>query len=467
MYIHKELAQHVLLPLVDLTWKRNIGKYLQELEQSQWYTREQLEEIQQKKLKALLKHAYDNVPYYRAVFKERKLTPADIAGPKDLPKLPVLTKEDIRNNFTQLLAGMHKNYNPVLSYTGGSTGEPMGFYKDRDNILYNEAANMRAREWAGVEFGDKLVVLWGHPNTADKTEGRIHRFYSYLSNRRILNTFNMGSREMEQYIELMRKFKPKAIRGFTSAIYSVARHMEEAGIDDIHPQAVITTGENLLPFQRDLIERQFDCKVFDTYSGGDHRVQICECEQHAGYHIAAESGIVEVTKKGEPVPVGERGDILITELCNYSMPFIRYSNGDIGALTDEPCSCGRGLPMMKTLEGRNSEMLLTSDGRAIAPAFMTYLFYPGCVTSGSSAEQYMKIKEYQVVQEADRSLRIKIVKGPSTTEREFEYIIENFQEYFGADTKITLEFVESIPALPSGKKLYFINCNLNKEGNHG
>jgi len=394
----------------------------------------------------LLEHAYDNVPYYHQVFRELGLKPEDIKTTTDLLKLPLLTKEDIRNNIDKLVAKNYSRQKLIPDSTGGSTGEPMKFFVDKTALSWSMAAAYREWSWAGYNIGDKMVYLWGAPQDLSRQTELKTRLVDLIRRRKMLDAFNMTEKTLDEYVKILRRFKPKVINAYASAIYLMAQYIEKRGIDDIRPKAILTSCEMLFDYQRKTIERAFGCEVFDYYSGRDTTLQAGECPEHSGYHLAVETGIVEFIKRNERVAPGELGKIVITDLCNYAMPFIRYEIGDLGVPSDEICSCGRGLPLMKSIEGRTTDILRRSDGGYISSPGLTVV-----------VKDFKNIRQIQIIQKTKEHVILKVVKGKKYTDEDSELLKAVMKRYLGDEMNIEISFVKSIPLTRSGKYRFTIS----------
>lgn len=461
--IYHKILRDTIYPIRQIRRPKDerIFEVLGLLEKSQWWERSEIEHFQQKRLQALLKHAYENVPYHHKIFRKLGLKPDDIKSTADLQKLPILTKEHIRNNLDDLTAKNYSKQKLIPLATGGSTGEPMRFFIDKEGITWNMAAAYREWSWTGYNLGDKMAYLWGAPQDLSDQAKLKARIYNLIQRTIWLDAFNITEKTLDEYVRILRRFKPKVVNAYALAIYLMARYMEKRGIDDIRPKAILTSCEMLFDYQRETIKRVFGCDVFDYYSGRDTTLHAGECLEHSGYHLAIENAVIEFIKDGEHVAPGELGKIIITDLSNYAMPFIRYEIGDLGVPSDEICSCGRGLPLMEKVVGRSNDILFTSDNEVIVSTFIPYLFYPDCIYSEATIKQYQKIKQFQVIQKSKNEIIVKIIKEPEFDEGEFDYVLTNFKNVFGESIAVKLMFVESIPPLPSGKTNYIISC-INK-----
>ncbi|MDI6698936.1 MAG: hypothetical protein QME85_08375 [Candidatus Saccharicenans sp.] len=418
----------------------NFREILEELEDSQWWPPSELEELQNDLLRRIIEHAYWNVPYYRLVFDERGLKPADIKCKEDLCKLPFLTKEIINKNFSDLIARNFPRSHMVLHHTGGTTGRRLEFYLPeglRWNINY---ANLyRFYRWASFDVGEKRVTIAGRFFTNHPPYWMINR----AENQLLLSTHHLTSQTVDKYIEQIVKFSPKVIQGHPSAIAYLASRMEAFDIT-ISVKAVLTTGEQLYADQREVIERRFQCKVFDGWGQGEAVGMAAECEVHEGYHIASEYGIVEVIQD-EKLGSGV-GEIVATSLHNYAMPFIRYKTGDLGALSENNCSCGRGLPLLSKIVGRIDDVITTPEGEAVLPVSFRTRF-----------AKLAFLEQYQLIQESSNSYKLLVLNNGHIGFKEQEECLEILHYYLGPSADVSIELVAEIPRTPGAKQRLIVN----------
>ena len=417
--------------------------YFRFLEKSQWWTPLELEKLQQQRLQVLLVHAYENVPYYHKLFDMLKLKPQDIKNSMDLLQIPILTKEIIKKKFIDLTAQNYPKNTLTPSATSGSTGEPMTFLINRQWRANNMAAAYREWEWTGYQIGDRIAYLWSSPHDLSQQAKLKTKLNNLLQKTIYLDALNITEKRLEEYIKILRDFKPKIINAYASAIYLIALYMKKKNISYIRPKAILTSCETLFYNQRKLIEDVFGCKVFDYYSGRDTTFHAGECPEHTGYHMAVENAVIEFIKNNEHVSQGEFGKIVLTDLSNYAMPLIRYEIGDLGKPSDEQCPCGRGLPLMKEISGRIRDIIITKDGKYVPGVFFSMLFY-------DSKGETKGIKQYQFIQKTKDYAILKIVKGEDFSESNLEMIIEKIREQC-TDMVIETDFVDIIPPTSSGK----------------
>mgnify|MGYP000220983596 CR=1 FL=1 len=433
------LFRNVIFPLMELSQGTKIQKYLKWLEKTQWWKPEELEELQNKKLRALIRHAYENVPYYHRLFKRLDLSPEDIKTREDLNKIPFLTKDIIRKNFNDMQAKNINRSQFLDASSSGTTGEPLKFYISKDSYSFGWAQSFRCWGWAGYELGEPYVKIdmRGREKILKKIQDRLMNSYH-------LGFTTINRENIKRYLLEIKSFNPKIIRSYASPAFLLAKYASEFEIK-IQPGAVMSTGEKLFSHYRRLIEEQFNCKVFDCY-GGEATPLAFECEMHDKYHLCDETAIVEILRGDKRVSPGEMGEIVFTNLDNYVMPFIRYKVGDVGIPSDEMCECGRGLSCVKSIEGRTGDIVVTPSGNFLSPNFFTNLF-----------KDLEGVNKFQILQEKLHRLDIKVVKNEKFTDRDADYISKTIKSMMGDDVEVNIDFVDYIPSTKSGKNRFIIS----------
>ena len=440
---------HGILP-IPLRYGRVFRQTRSFLQQSQWWSKEKLEEYQIQQLELLLNHAYENVPYYTRIFDERHLKPKDIRCFDDLRKLPYLTKDDIRNNLTDLIDKTTSKSKLRYVTTSGSTGIPLGFYGEKGITDAKELAFVwRQWNWAGFEFGEKRVVLRGDVIT--KLKNGKPRVWEYrpMDRALILSSCDMPQENLRQFVNLIKEFKPRVIRGAPSCLYIFANFLRTNDLRLSGIKCVLTSSETLYPFQRELFEECFNSKVYDHYGNAEGNALVMQCER-GGYHVITEYGILElIGEKGTVVnEEGRIGEIVATGFNNYAMPLIRYRTGDMAGLATNKCLCGRQFPLLKRIEGRQQEYVVSKNGRLIS--FNAALF-------GIHDEKWVNVKKIQCVQEVKGELIIHVVGWQSGTGPDLAmYVLKLLKERLGSELTLEVKLVEDIPPTKSGKHKYLI-----------
>ena len=300
----------LLLPIVEWKYGMSIRKQLRELEETQWWPIAELQELQNERLRRLIKHAYENVPYYQTIFRQQGLTLGDIQYASDLPKLPILTKQKLRESFGKMLSSDFAQRKQKLNRTGGSTGEPLRFYIDWESWSMSWACIYLGWRFAGYRFGDRMATLGGASLFPDKDMSFKSRLRLFLERNLLLSATHMSDDIMGHYYNLLEKHQPRFLRGYPSAIYILADYMKQNRLAPIDLDAVFTTAEVILPNHRELIEEVLNCPVFDGYGCGDGGGSAIECPAHEGHRIPVQRVVMEfVNDEGQPVDYGQLGKI--------------------------------------------------------------------------------------------------------------------------------------------------------------
>lgn len=427
---------------------RRIMARLAELDQIQWLSREELLAYQQDKLHRLLKYAYTFIPYYRRSFDQVGFRPDDIlTDPAAFQKVPTISKAVVNDNFDDLVTtDPSRQKGLARNSTGGSTGHPLIFVQDLNFRDYVMAGVHWHLQYTGWQFGECHAYIWGADYEVPTQKELRARLLHWSLNRFVTNAFTLNEESMTAFAREIRRRHPKVLVGYASALERFTEFVQAHHLDDIKFSGIMSSAEVLYPHQREIIERTFGCGVLDRYATRELGGIACECPEHMGLHIGVGEVYVEVLRDGVPIPVGEEGDIVVTNLNNYGMPFIRYHVGDVGQLSDAVCRCGRGLPMMKIVHGRQTDMFKTKDGQAIHGEFFTHLFY------GVS-----EVQQFQVVQKSYDHIAVSVVeKSPLPPER-MAFLERAIKDVMNSDVKVEFQFVESIPLKSSGKYRFTIS----------
>lgn len=441
--MYSNIVKNIIFPIYQIKLPSDscYKTHMNFLEKTQWWNTSELERLQLKRLKHLLKHANENVPFYNKMFKKFSFKPEFVNSVNDLDKLPILTKNIIKNNLEQLYAKNYAKGDLISSATGGSTGTPMKFFIDKRWGACNMAAAYRAWSWAGYKPGDKMAYLWSARKDL-KNSNNIDKFRNYLLKTIKLDAFNMTEENMQKYTNILSNFKPKIINSYASAMFIYSEYIKKMKVDYINPKSILTTADMLYDYKRKSIKQTFDCDVFDYYSGRETTLHAAECSEHIGYHLSIENAVVEFIKEDEHVSPGETGKIIITDLCNYAMPFIRYEIGDLGVPSNEICPCGRKLPLMKSIEGRILDTIITPGGK-----ILTGMSFPSIF-----ADYDIKgIDEFQIIQKRKNKILIKLVKDKNYNENSLNLYIDIVKKTVGCEMEIEIQFVEKIDLTSSGK----------------
>ena len=433
---------------------RDVESHFADLSRTQWLSLDAMRQLQTHKLRRLVQHAYRHVPYYRQAMRRAQVAPEDIRTLDDLRKLPLLSKDDIRQHLDSgMLSDNHRKAEILRITTSGSTGEPFVCYADRAQLEFRWAATLRSQEWTGYRFGDRTLRLWHQTLGMDRSQVVRERADAILSRRRFIPAYEMSAQTISALCDQIRDYQPVLVDGYAESFNFLARYLKEhrprSGPLAPSLRGIISSAQSLPAESRRIIEEAFGCPVFDKYGAREFSGIAYECEAHAGHHIVAEGYIVEVWKDGRPARPGEVGEIVITDLNNYCLPFIRYRIGDLGEAMDEnaPCACGRGLPRIGNIEGRVQSIILGDGDRYLPSSFFLHLF----------KDYATAIRHFQVVQETRGAITLKIVKGERYTDEVLHQALAILQRFVGPGMRIDVEFVETIPLVRTGKRLTAIS----------
>ena len=449
--IGSNLRRYVVFPLY---WKyirrSNVLKYYEELRTHQWNTLEENKKIQQKKLYRLIKYAGQNIPYYRKIIKKYDIQFSEDTIFEDIKKFPLLTKDIIRNNFDKLYKFRDNTY--YRNSSGGSTGEPVVFYQDKNYLEWAIANKYLFNEWAGRKLGDPMVKLWG--SLRDTLKGG-QSFKGYLrqqlSGITILNSNKMIEKVMYEYVKRINNIKPYLILAYTSSIDELARFIQEHHLSVYSLPAVMTTAGVLYPEVYERIKKVFVTKVFNRYGSREVSDIACNCEKSDGLHLNTDIHYLEIVDdEGREVEVGKPGNIIITLLTNYTMPLIRYKIGDRGILSAKNSQCGHGFPLLKKVTGRIKSVFINKFGDSIDDDLFITLF-----------RLKENVKQFQIIQEAIDYISINLVLIDKIKlkdmDKDFKEINQTIRKVMGNETKIKYNIVDEIKVSASGKYMYIFS----------
>lgn len=443
--VYTHLVSSCLFPLHEKLKKHDTVKIRKEMEQTQWLSPKELNALQVEKLRTFLLEVDKQVPYYRDLFRQHAFDPLNVSRISDLARLPFLTKEIIRANTEQMKSEVAKNL--ARFNTGGSSGEPLIFFLGNERVSHDVAAKWRATRWWNVDIGDPEIVVWGSPIELG-TQDKVRLMRDKLLRTKLLPAFEMSAAKLDGFVAEIRNMRPKMLFGYPSALTHIAQHAEARGqrMDDLGIRVAFVTSEKLYDHQREQIERSFACKVANGYGGRDAGFIAHECPA-GGMHITAEDIIVEIIDAdGKPLPHGQAGEIVTTHLATGDFPFIRYRTGDIGVLDDQLCACGRGLPLLKEIQGRTTDFVVAQDGTVMHGLALVYVIrdLPG-------------VKEFKIIQERLDFTQVYLVTEAGFKTESEQAIVAGFKQRLGADVHIQIERVVEIPKEASGKFRYIVS----------
>ncbi len=443
--VYTAIAAGLLFPLHEKIKGHHSVRLRRELEASQWWSAQKLQEHQLTRLRAFLHAAGHRVPYYRDLFERLGFEPQSLRSVADLAQLPLLNKSDIRPNVEQFKAQGHgplKRYN-----TGGSSGEPLVFFMDVSRTSHDVAAKWRATRWWGVDIGDPELVIWGSPIELG-TQDRVRRLRDGLMRSQLLPAFEMSPQNLDRYVQTIRKVKPAMLFGYPSSLSLIAVHAAKTGVPlhDLGIRVVFVTSERLYDEQRRLIQEAFACPVANGYGARDAGFIAHECPS-GSLHVSAEDIVVETVRPdGTPTQPGEAGEITVTHLCTPDFPLIRYRTGDVGVLTSERCACGRGLPVLKEVQGRTTDFVVARDGTVMHGLALIY-----------AVRDLDGVEQFKIIQQSLDRVDVKLVTNAAYSPDADRGIVRDFRARLGAGVLVDIEHVAQIEPERSGKHRYIVS----------
>jgi phenylacetate-CoA ligase len=437
MTMFSRVLESALIPAYYRSRGRLYPKYRGLLEQSQWWSPDQVHQFQWRELQRLLEHAFRTVPYYKEKYAAAGIDVRDIRTPEDFAKLPPLTRAEV-NAHREELCSVVPISKLVAHATGGSSGVPTRFFITVDSYDWRCAASERAYSWSGHRIGERTLHLWGAP------VGKVSRFQSakirahrVLRREVVVPTFTQTAELWRRTLKDAMRFKPRFIVGYVSSVEEFAQFLLAEGLTVHGVRAVIAAAEPVYERTRQLVAQAYGAPLFNTYGSREFMSIAAECDQHHGLHINSENLLVETELPSSEAP----SEFLVTDLHNYGMPFIRYRIGDVGMLSNSACPCGRGLPLIRSVEGRALETLRTRAGRAVPGVFFPQVM-----------KDVPEVREFQVQQTSLDEIVVSVVLSRPLSDSSQTLLRHETAKVFGNDIRITVKHIEAISRLPSGKR---------------
>ena len=445
MSLYTALCANVLFPVHEHLKGHNSVARRERLESSQWWPGPQLEIYRIGRLREFLSEIGQRIPYYREMFRHHHFNPQDVDSLNALQSLPLLTKSDIRANLDAL-----KTQGPssLMRYnTGGSSGEPLIFYMGKGRKSHDVAAKWRATRWWGVDIGDPELVVWGSPVELG-AQDRIRRLRDGLMRSYLLPAFEMSSHNLAQFVKTIRSTPPAMLFGYPSSLALIAQHARHQRQDmtQLGIKVAFVTSEKLYETQRVLISEVFGCPVANGYGARDAGFIAHECPS-GSLHISAEDIIVETVRPdGTPSTPGEAGEIVVTHLATSDFPFVRYRTGDIGMLSDTPCACGRGLPVLKEIQGRTTDFVVAQNGTVMHGLALIY-----------TVRDLPGVERFKIEQVSRLHTVVKVVAGLEFGVDQEARIIRDFKSRLGDAVHVQVDRVSELGNEASGKFRYVVS----------
>ena len=423
-----------------------LREHCRALAASQYFSADELQALQLERMKRILTAAHATNAFYRHRFRACGFEPGDFRDFADLARLPILTKDDIRNELAANLSAGFAPENVVQKRTGGSTGVPLRVCIDFDAAAAKKAATERHDAWARRHPGDRLAAVWG--DTAGPQPWRARLRNALTTRALFLDTLRFEPGAIDAFVARIRRLRPPVLMGHAHSVFRLAEYVRDHGMADIGFRSVITTAMVLTETERRTIEAVFRAPVFDRYGCEEMSIIASECEAHRGLHIFAEGVYIELEGERENQP----RPLIITDLLNRAMPLIRYEVGDLGVAQSGTCPCGRGLPRLREVSGRSADFLYTPDrvpvfGISILDTFVIHI--PG-------------VKQCQIVQDRYDHFDVFIVRDAGFADESLARLRRNVVQIFGERMRYDVHPVAAIPQTERGKYRFSI-CRIEEE----
>lgn len=443
MRIVPAMRRRVLEPLWTIYTGAKVLQVDRELERSQYLPEQELVARQWSHLRDLLRFVSEHNSFYRNRLRSAGIT-AENLTPETFRRLPLLTKADIRSRELTLLSDGVDAAGLMRAKTGGSTGKSIEVLFTEEVSQFRAASGRRHRRWSGWRVGEPCANVWGNPVVPEGFRDRLRDWILIPSIS--LDTMSITAESVKAFERDWIRVQPTMLFGHAHSLFVLATMASELGLTQIRPTSIIASSMMLIPHERAAIERVFGVRVTDLYGCEEVGLIASECERHEGLHINIDQLIVEVLKEdGTPAAPGEVGLVVVTDLLNKAMPFIRYRLEDMAEVATRPCSCGRGLPTLRKVVGRTADFLKRRDGSRVA----------GISLIENSLTRIPGIEQMQIVQDELLKLELRIVQGEDFTDANRLKLLDYFRETFPGAI-IHLSVVAAIPQQPNGKYQFSI-----------
>jgi phenylacetate-CoA ligase len=362
----------------------------------------------------------------------------------DLQKIPLLSKPALRQNlYFDLFADSHNKRKMHKISTSGSTGEPSTTYADQFQLEVRFATTLRALEWTGWKFGDRQARLWHQTIGMNASQIFREKVDAWFMRRIFIPAFELSADNLRHFVARIRQHKPVLVDGYAESLNFLAAYVKDGNNPGFSPLAVMSSAQALPDNVRDSIEAGFETRVFDKYGSREFSGIAYQCASSRDHHVMAESYIVEILVEGRPAETGEVGEIVVTDLNNFSTPMIRYRIGDLATAVDNsvPCSCGRNMPRIGKIEGRTQAIVHCANGTWMPGAFFYHFF----------KDYEHLVRFFQIHQSEHGKFVLKVVRGGQWSEIGFDGLLDSLRRFVG-DTEITVDYVDSIPLVRTGKR---------------
>lgn len=429
--------RHTIVPLPYKYGKR-FRQVFAFLQSHQHVSRDEIQEYQWNRIKALLEYANTHVPFYRKRFAEIGMHPGDVKSRDDFRKIPYITRADVTENLEQLKSDEFELLKPVETVTSGTSRDRLKIYRSAEAEIWRKAIMWRHYSNIGYRFREPRAQFTG--SLKNLSEGEYFDF-DYNENLLRIEQFSINHNKAPEIYKLLRNFAPKLIYCQPANIATLILHFQDHRLRPFPVPIVYTTGEIIYPQYRKAIESFFSCKIIDYYGNRENTVAAAQMSDGRKYIQSEYCNLEFIGANGEDV-VGSPADIVATSLVNYAVPLIRYHTDDVGINREFPANAVANYPVMEIVGGRGKDLILTPRG----------LIYPQ-IEIAAGGEKFERVR---VEQKTLEHLHITYVPTKAFGGADDEaFLLNAYRDYFGKEFQFTIERVTDIPMGESGKnKLY-------------
>jgi phenylacetate-CoA ligase len=421
---------------------RLFWEYYRQLEESQWWSADRLEEFQADRLRALVKHCAQNVPYYRTLFAEHGITPSQIQAPADLPKVPILTKETVRTCAETLFADTHDRSTLLRETTSGTTGTPLALWMNREAYLHGKALEWLHHSWGGYTHTEWVGIIAGY-RVIPPGRRKPPYWVTNVSGKQVhFSTLHLRHDTFRVIGNKIRSAGLRFLMGYPSAIGLLAHHLSDSG-ETFPLRAVFLGSEPVFDWQVAAIERAFTCKVFNLYGQSERALSATSCGMTPNLHLNMEVSVGEFV---EDPACSSRKLLVGTSLTNYGMPLLRYYLDDISDHVSSPCPCGRAHPLIRPVESHEDSFVLRPDGSYVSPS----LLY-------ASLHHLTGVLEAQIVQDDVRHIDVNVVTDGTTSADQRARLVRDLTTMFEGFIRVDVREVKQIPRTEGGKFRFVVS----------
>ena len=434
--LKEQILLRIIFPLADFVMGTCAMKWYKQIVYLNSLSADEIQKWQLDQLSRLLNHAYDNTVYYKEVFDSLNLKPSDIKTFEDLKKLPVLTRDIIKERFNDIVPKNIKSIKHRYNHTGGSTGEPMKYICDENTWGFVTAMKIYSWKTTGYRYGDLFMSLGSSSLFPVNKRSLVHEIYFRLRNTIPLNGMNMDDSICDKYVKIAQKHKVKYIYGYATAIYLLALYCKKNNIQ-LPLKAAFTTAEKLHPHYRQTISDAFGCRVMDCYGSKDGGVTAYEVSP--GYYHVGYASYFEIAND-----FGSLQTLYATNLIDYAFPTIRYANGD-EVVMHKPLETEYNGQLMKEVVGRTSDVVELANGNRLTTSGFNSLF------------RTFNVEAFRIKKVAEDKVLVQIKKRNNYTDSEHDLLFATITKYIGAETKLEFEYVSEFQPLKNGKRSFLMN----------